>query len=84
MGLVEKIPVACSIFPHEIYRAPRRWAEQTYQQLIDWHELDRDGHFAALEQPAIFVHELRTAFHTPLFRAHLASPLRGKRHAAAS
>jgi epoxide hydrolase len=72
MGPVERIPVACSIFPHEIYRAPRRWAEQTYKQLIYWHELDRGGHFAALEQPEIFVNELRAAFHKPLFRAHLA------------
>ena len=68
MGPVEKIPVACSIFPHEIYRAPRRWAEQTYKQLIYWHELVRGGHFAALEQPEIFVNELRAAFHNPLFR----------------
>jgi pimeloyl-ACP methyl ester carboxylesterase len=72
MGPVEKIPVACSIFPHEIYRAPRRWAEQTYKQLIYWHELDRGGHFAALEQPELFVHELRAAFHQPLFREYLA------------
>jgi len=84
MGPVEKIPVACSIFPHEIYRAPRRWAEQTYKQLIYWHELDRGDHLAALEQPEIFVHELRAAFHKPLFREHLASPLRGKSHAASS
>jgi epoxide hydrolase len=72
MGPVEKIPVACSIFPHEIYRTPRRWAEQTYKQLIYWRELDRGGHFAALEQPEIFVNELRAAFHQPVFREHLA------------
>jgi epoxide hydrolase len=72
MGPVEKIPVACSIFPHEIYRAPRRWAEQTYKRLIYWNELERGGHFAALEQPEIFVNELRAAFHQPLFRAQLA------------
>jgi pimeloyl-ACP methyl ester carboxylesterase len=72
MGPVEKIPVACSIFPHEIYRAPRRWAQQTYKQLIYWHEVDRGGHFAALEQPELFVNELRAAFHEPLFREYLA------------
>ncbi len=72
MGPVEKIPVACSIFPHEIYRAPRRWAEQTYKQLIYWHELDRGGHFAALEQPEILADELRAAFRKPLFRGLLA------------
>jgi epoxide hydrolase len=51
LGPVEKVPVCFSIFPREIYRAPRRWAGQTYKQLIYWNELERAGHFAALEQP---------------------------------
>ena len=72
LGPVEKVPVACSIFPREIYRAPRRWAEQTYKRLIYWNELERGGHFAALEQPEIFVNELRAAFDNPLFRERLA------------
>jgi hypothetical protein len=71
MGAVENTPVACSMSPPEIYRAPRCWAEQTYKHLIYWKELDRGGHFAALEQLEIFVNELRAAFHLPLFREHL-------------
>jgi pimeloyl-ACP methyl ester carboxylesterase len=60
-GMVE-LPVGCSIFPHEIYQAPRSWAEACYPQLIYWHELDRGGHFAAFEQPALFTKELRACF----------------------
>jgi pimeloyl-ACP methyl ester carboxylesterase len=56
------LPVGCSIFPKEIYRAPRSWAEQAYSNLIHWNELDRGGHFAAFEQPELFVNELRTCF----------------------
>lgn len=56
------IPVACSIFPGEIFRSSRRWAEKRYSNLIYWNELDRGGHFAAFEQPELFVEELRRAF----------------------
>ncbi len=56
------LPVGVSIFPKEIYRAPRSWADQVYPHLIYWNELDRGGHFAAFEQPAIFVAELRACF----------------------
>jgi pimeloyl-ACP methyl ester carboxylesterase len=58
------VPVPCgySVFPKEIYRAPRSWAERCTPQLIHWNELDSGGHFAALEQPELFVHELRTCF----------------------
>jgi hypothetical protein len=45
------LPVGCSIFPKEIYRAPRSWALLAYSNLIHWNELDRGGHFAAFEQP---------------------------------
>jgi pimeloyl-ACP methyl ester carboxylesterase len=50
------------VFPGEIYRAPRSWAEQNYHQLIYFHEVDRGGHFAAFEQPELFVGEVRTCF----------------------
>ncbi|NQX90062.1 MAG: alpha/beta fold hydrolase [Halioglobus sp.] len=56
------MPVGCSIFPKEIFRCSRRWAEKRFTQLIHWNELERGGHFAALEQPALFVEELRTCF----------------------
>jgi len=56
------IPVACSIFPKEIFSCSRRWAERKYKKLIYWNELDKGGHFAAFEQPALFVKELRDAF----------------------
>jgi epoxide hydrolase len=56
------IPAGCSIFPKEIFRPSRRWAERTYQNLHYWNELDRGGHFAAFEQPALFTTELRTFF----------------------
>jgi pimeloyl-ACP methyl ester carboxylesterase len=57
------IPVGCSIFPKEIFRSSRRWAEKRYRLLVYWNRLDRGGHFAALEQPELFVHELRACFH---------------------
>lgn len=56
------IPTGCSIFPKEIYRAPRSWAERCMHDLVYWNEPDRGGHFAAFEQPAIFVGELRDCF----------------------
>jgi pimeloyl-ACP methyl ester carboxylesterase len=56
------LPVAVTVFPKEIYRAPRSWGEATYPQLIYWNEVDRGGHFAAFEQPALFAAELRAAF----------------------
>ena len=46
-----KIPVAVSVFPDEIYAAPRSWAEQAYPKLIHYNKLDKGGHFAAWEQP---------------------------------
>ena len=56
------MPVGCSIFPREIFRSSRRWAEKRFTNLIHWNELDVGGHFAAFEQPAIFLEEVRTAF----------------------
>jgi epoxide hydrolase len=56
------LPVGCSIFPREIVPAPRTWAERFFPNLIHWNELDRGGHFAAFEQPALFTKELRDCF----------------------
>jgi epoxide hydrolase len=56
------VPVGCSIFPKEIYRPSRRWVEPGFPDLRYWNELDTGGHFAALEQPATFVAEVRAAF----------------------
>ena len=53
------LPVGCSVFPKEIYRAPRSWADQCMSQIVHWNELDVGGHFAALEQPALYVEEVR-------------------------
>jgi hypothetical protein len=60
------IPVGCSLFPREIFPAPRSWAERVYPNLIYWNELDRGGHFAAFEQPALFAQELRDCFRSLL------------------
>jgi pimeloyl-ACP methyl ester carboxylesterase len=57
-----KIPVAVSVFPDEIYAAPRSWAEKAYPKLIHYNKLDKGTHFAAWEQPALFTAEMRTAF----------------------
>jgi pimeloyl-ACP methyl ester carboxylesterase len=56
------VPTGCSIFPKEIFRASRRWAERQYTNIVHWNELDRGGHFAAFEQPNLFVDEVRAAF----------------------
>lgn len=56
------LPVGCSVFPKDIYAAPRSWAERCMSNLIYWNELDRGGHFAAFEQPALFTTELRNCF----------------------
>ena len=56
------IPVAVSVFPDELYAAPRSWAETAFPRLIHFNRLEKGGHFAAWEQPELFVRELRTAF----------------------
>ena len=56
------VPTGVSIFPKEIFRASRRWAERQYPNITYWNELDRGGHFAAFEQPEVFVQEVRNAF----------------------
>jgi pimeloyl-ACP methyl ester carboxylesterase len=57
-----KIPVAVSVFPDEIYAAPKSWAERAYPKLIHYNKLDKGGHFAAWEQPQLFVEEMRASF----------------------
>ncbi len=57
-----KIPAAVSVFPKEIYMAPRSWAERAYPNLMYFNELDRGCHFAAWQEPALFSAELRAAF----------------------
>jgi pimeloyl-ACP methyl ester carboxylesterase len=56
------IPAAVSAFPDEIYAAPRSWTQRAYPKLIYFNKVDKGGHFAAWEQPEIFVGELRAAF----------------------
>jgi pimeloyl-ACP methyl ester carboxylesterase len=56
------LPVAISVFPEEVYRAPETWARRAYRNLVYFNELDKGGHFAAWEQPEIFAAELRAAF----------------------
>ncbi|EHP39673.1 epoxide hydrolase domain-containing protein [Cupriavidus basilensis OR16] len=56
------IPVAVSVFPDEIYAAPRSWAERAYSKLIHYNRLEKGGHFAAWEQPKAFAEELRAGF----------------------
>jgi len=56
------IPAAVTVFPKEIYKAPRSWAERAYPNLIYFHEVDRGCHFAAWQEPGLFTAELRAAF----------------------
>jgi pimeloyl-ACP methyl ester carboxylesterase len=56
------LPVAVSVFPDEIYAAPRSWAEKAYPKLIHYNRLPKGGHFAAWEQPQAFSDELRASF----------------------
>ena len=56
------IPVAVSVFPDELYQAPRSWAEQAYPKLIHYNKLPKGGHFAAWEQPKLFSEEVRAGF----------------------
>jgi pimeloyl-ACP methyl ester carboxylesterase len=56
------IPVAVSVFPDEIYPAPKSWAQRAFPKLIHYNKLDKGCHFAAWEQPELFTAELRTAF----------------------
>jgi pimeloyl-ACP methyl ester carboxylesterase len=57
-----EIPIAVSVFPDELYPAPRSWLERAYPRLIHFNKLDRGGHFAAWEQPKVFSEEVRAGF----------------------
>jgi len=54
------VPAAVSVFPEEVFQAPRSWAERAFRHLLHFNELPEGGHFAAWEQPTLFVQELRT------------------------
>jgi pimeloyl-ACP methyl ester carboxylesterase len=54
--------VAVSVFPDEIFQAPRSWAEQAYPNLIHYNEVEKGGHFAAWEHPELFCEEVRAGF----------------------
>jgi pimeloyl-ACP methyl ester carboxylesterase len=56
------LPVGFSAFPKEIIPTPRKWAEQVFPNIIHWNTLEKGGHFAAFEQPELFVRELRACF----------------------
>ena len=56
------IPTAVSVFPNEIYAAPRSWTEKAYPNLVQYNRLPEGGHFAAWEQPELFSKEIRAAF----------------------
>jgi pimeloyl-ACP methyl ester carboxylesterase len=56
------IPVAVSVFPDELYPAPRSWTQQAYPNLIHYNQVDKGGHFAAWEQPQLFSEEVRVGF----------------------
>jgi len=56
------VPTGCSIFPKEIFRPSRRWAEKLFTDIRYWNELDKGGHFAAFEVPETYVNEVRTFF----------------------
>ena len=57
-----EIPTGCSLFPKDIIRPSRRWAERSFRNIVHWNELDRGGHFAAFEQPDLFTEEVRACF----------------------
>jgi pimeloyl-ACP methyl ester carboxylesterase len=56
------LPVGITVFPEEVYRPPETWARRAYRNLTYFHAVDKGGHFAAWEQPALFATELRSAF----------------------
>jgi pimeloyl-ACP methyl ester carboxylesterase len=58
------VPAAVSVFPKELYQAPRSWAERAYPNLIYFNEVDRGNHFAAWQEPELFTTEVRAAFRT--------------------
>jgi len=58
------LPVAITVFPEDVYKAPETWARRAFHNLIYFHQVDRGGHFAAWEQPQLFAEEIRAAFNS--------------------
>jgi hypothetical protein len=58
------LPAAITVFPGEIYQAPRSWAERSYHNLVYYNKVTKGGHFAAWEEPMLFADEIRAAFHS--------------------
>ncbi|WDT75548.1 MAG: hypothetical protein MPW16_20045 [Candidatus Manganitrophus sp.] len=56
------VPAAVSVFPEEIYQAPRSWTQRAYRNLVHFNAVAKGGHFAAWEQPQLFSEEVRAAF----------------------
>jgi pimeloyl-ACP methyl ester carboxylesterase len=56
------VPAAVTVFPDELYRAPKSWAQRAFRNLVYFNAVDKAGHFAAWEQPTLFADELRAAF----------------------
>jgi pimeloyl-ACP methyl ester carboxylesterase len=56
------VPAAVSVFPHELYQAPRSWTEQAYPNLVYYNEVDKGNHFAAWQEPELFASEVRAGF----------------------
>jgi len=59
---VSSVPVAVSVFPRELYQAPRSWAERAYPNLVYYNEVERGDHFAAWQEPQLFTEEVRAGF----------------------
>ncbi len=64
MARATDLPIGFSIFPHDTTRSPRAWADRYFSRIIHWNEPERGGHFAAFEQPDIFVQEVASCFRT--------------------
>jgi pimeloyl-ACP methyl ester carboxylesterase len=61
-GVSPSVPVAVSVFPNELYQAPRSWTERAYPNLVYYNQVDRGNHFAAWQEPQLFAEELRAGF----------------------
>ena len=57
-----EVPAGVSVFPKDIHAAPRKWGERSLKQIVHWKEVEHGGHFAAFEQPELFVREVRDCF----------------------
>jgi pimeloyl-ACP methyl ester carboxylesterase len=62
MNVHVAVPMAASVFPQDMVRPSRRWAERVFSSIVHWNETAKGGHFAAFEQPRLFVEELRSGF----------------------